>query len=131
MDGAWRRPWQRRGPPLVALACAAVGLLGFLSARADLKKAARARAEIAELLEVAHVISSLKRPLPSSLASLAANDPCIGETCANLCATSLDPFGRPWIFEVTGRSSFRIRCLGADGLPGGTGADADLSSDDP
>jgi len=42
-----------------------------------------------------------------------------------------DPWGNPWIFEVTDSGSFRIRSLGADGLPGGTGEDADLSSDEP
>lgn len=42
----------------------------------------------------------------------------------------LDPWKRPYIYLIPGRQNenFEILSYGADGEPGGTGADADLSS---
>lgn len=38
-----------------------------------------------------------------------------------------DPWDRPYVYESDGRS-FRIVCLGADGLAGGDGYDQDIDS---
>lgn len=40
-----------------------------------------------------------------------------------------DPWGHEYVYRVEGRR-FEIVCLGADGREGGTGADADLSSEE-
>lgn len=41
-----------------------------------------------------------------------------------------DPWGNPYIYSADGSSGFKIVSYGADGSPGGTGYDADISSDD-
>ena len=40
-----------------------------------------------------------------------------------------DPWGNPYVYSSEGGKSFTIVSYGADGVPGGTGADADISSD--
>ena len=44
----------------------------------------------------------------------------------------LDPWKRPYLYLIPGRQDepFEILCYGADGEPGGEGADADISSSD-
>ncbi len=50
-----------------------------------------------------------------------------------LSAPATDPWGRPYLYERSGlggvAQEFRLYTLGADGVPGGTGKDADVSSD--
>ncbi len=42
----------------------------------------------------------------------------------------VDPWGHPFIYNVPGKSHpYEILTLGADGKPGGTGDDADISSE--
>lgn len=38
----------------------------------------------------------------------------------------IDPWGTPYLYETTGERSFRIVSLGADGVTGGEGVDADI-----
>ena len=40
-----------------------------------------------------------------------------------------DPWGHPLQYEPSGERKFTLRSLGADGRPGGTGADEDIDSD--
>ncbi|MEL6520406.1 MAG: type II secretion system major pseudopilin GspG [Pseudomonadota bacterium] len=40
----------------------------------------------------------------------------------------IDPWGRDYIYAVTGDGTYEIRSLGRDGREGGTGLDADLTS---
>lgn len=42
----------------------------------------------------------------------------------------LDPWDNPYIYKLEGSRDFTIVSYGADGVPGGTGVDADLSSAD-
>jgi general secretion pathway protein G len=39
-----------------------------------------------------------------------------------------DPWGRPYQYKVTASGEPRVICLGADGVPGGDGANADVFS---
>lgn len=41
----------------------------------------------------------------------------------------LDPWGNPYVYTAEG-GKYTIISYGADGVPGGTGSDADISSDD-
>lgn len=41
-----------------------------------------------------------------------------------------DPWGNPYVYTREGSRNFRIVSYGANGTPGGTGIDADISSDD-
>lgn len=49
-----------------------------------------------------------------------------------LPAVPIDPWGNPYQYICPGPNgqAFQVICLGADGNPGGTGADADITSDD-
>ena len=42
----------------------------------------------------------------------------------------LDPWGNPYIYTSDNKRSFLVTTYGADGSPGGSGFDADISSDD-
>ncbi len=65
-------------------------------------------------------LEDLEKPLPGSPGKYPE---CI------LKGTSKDPWKRPLVYEQNGPRKFLIRCFGADGKPGGQGADADLDSD--
>lgn len=71
------------------------------------------------MVRVARAVEAYKhekgRP-PASLADLVPR---------RLAAVPDDPWGRPFAYAVSGRS-YRLRCDGADGAPGGTGDAADL-----
>lgn len=41
-----------------------------------------------------------------------------------------DPWGNDYVYKIEGSRDFVIISYGADGVPGGTGIDADISSDD-
>ena len=46
-------------------------------------------------------------------------------------AVPLDPYGRPYVFRSPGESNpetYDLMSLGRDGVPGGTGEDADITS---
>ncbi len=40
-----------------------------------------------------------------------------------------DPWGNPYVYTSESSKSYKIVSYGADGVPGGTGEDADISSD--
>lgn len=40
-----------------------------------------------------------------------------------------DPWGNPYVYTLEGGNEFKIVSYGADGAPGGSGLDADISSD--
>lgn len=42
----------------------------------------------------------------------------------------LDPWGNDYVYTLEGSNEFKVMSFGADGIPGGEGADADISSDD-
>lgn len=42
----------------------------------------------------------------------------------------LDPWGNPYMYTLDGTRDFEIKTYGADGQPGGTGNNADISSKD-
>lgn len=62
--------------------------------------------------------------LPDSLEALVAD--------RELKALPRDPWRAAYLYERVGAGDgYRLATLGADGAPGGTGANADLHSDDP
>ena len=50
------------------------------------------------------------------------------EALAGAAARVPDPWGKPWVYAPPGRGELRpsLRSLGRDGLPGGSGEDADI-----
>jgi general secretion pathway protein G len=53
-----------------------------------------------------------------------------GPYLANTTEVPLDPWNHPYHYELLAhpKGAYRITCYGADGKPGGTGDNADLSS---
>ncbi len=97
---------------------AGVYLLGAL----DDASQAKAQAEI-KTLKAAITTDTIKnnRKLPNSLEDVAPFlDPA---------KVPLDPWGNPYVYTKEGARSYKIVSHGADGAPGGTGPDADVSSD--
>ncbi len=63
---------------------------------------------------------------PDALRQLVVPD-ANGERFLNQGEVPLDPWGRPFLYApAADRRGFRLGSLGADGLPGGEGEDADL-----
>ena len=42
----------------------------------------------------------------------------------------LDPWNKPYVYTLESPRAFKVVCYGADGQPGGSGYDADISSED-
>jgi len=64
---------------------------------------------------------------PSSLDEL-VNPPSGPTLLQGASSIPMDPWGNPYVYTVEG-SGYRIVSYGANGQPGGTGFDADISSD--
>lgn len=88
----------------------------------------KARADLVTLSASVEMYRMAARPLPASLDDLQAPLPPTMEPI--LRSVPSDPWGRPYLYEKTGPKAFRVRSLGADGVEGGEGEDADLSSED-
>ena len=68
---------------------------------------------------------------PSSLELLTTRDEN-GVRYLDTDGPLLDPWGNPYVYTLPaeGESQAKIQSLGADGKPGGTGADADITLED-
>jgi hypothetical protein len=87
----------------------------------------RARDDIWTLLEALEGHASENGGLyPDSLEALLVPDE---EGLSWLDELPLDPWGNPYVYSYDGEHA-RVLSLGADGLPGGEGADRDLTSDE-
>ncbi|MBS2032766.1 MAG: type II secretion system protein GspG [Deltaproteobacteria bacterium] len=84
---------------------------------------ARTRIDMVTIGNALDVYRVRHNKLPESLAALAEE----------LKRAPTDAWGNAYLYERTSstRDGYRITSLGADGAPGGEGADADLHSDDP
>ena len=70
-----------------------------------------------------------KLKLPGSLQELLQpNEFNMGEPYIEKEESLYDPWGNEYVFNLIGRSKFEIISLGADGMEGGEGEDADISS---
>ncbi|MEC8512045.1 MAG: type II secretion system protein GspG [Planctomycetota bacterium] len=89
----------------------------------EASRAAVARAEVRLIGQAIESYLMDNMGLPADLASLAAAEaPYLDEVPAS------DPWGRPYeLIELEGLE-FEVRSLGADGVEGGEGEDADLSN---
>ncbi len=77
-----------------------------------------AQADISWLHQFVEEYRDKKGTLPTRLVQL-------GELKSRLTKTPLDPWSRPYQYQVEG-TDFRIFSLGKDGKPGGSGPDADI-----
>jgi general secretion pathway protein G len=103
------------------LALIATGVAGKVRGALAEARVYRARYELKTLEDAVAMHRVVKGRLPGSPEEL-AGPPCYGPV-----EPALDPWGRPYEFTVDGgRSRVVVRTLGADGLPGGEGEDADI-----
>jgi general secretion pathway protein G len=116
---------------------AIIGILATLivvrySGHTDHAKVSAARSQIAQLEGAVISFQAHTGRLPKSLVELVEKPAGVsnwqeggylkGKTVAK------DPWGNDYVYKVTGRR-FEIVSLGADGKEGGTGVEADLSSE--
>ncbi len=66
------------------------------------------------------------KKFPSALEDLL--NPPKGEPILDQTAVPMDPWDNPYLYTLESSSKYEIICYGADGAPGGTGIDADISS---
>jgi hypothetical protein len=84
----------------------------------------KARAETAEFGKAVGIHLILTGRMPASLDDLRAPQPKYdGDP---LVEFMVDPWGHPFGFTVDGPRAVTITCFGADGEPGGEGADEDI-----
>ncbi len=84
----------------------------------------RARAEISEIGKAVGIHLTLTGRMPASLADL--RRPQARNAGEPIIHVGDDPWGRPYRFTVDGPRAVTVSCLGADGEPGGEGADEDI-----
>lgn len=127
---------QTQGFTLIELmvVVAILGVLGLVVARnlfPEVAKATRTTAKTnIEILksEVTRYRMDNHLKLPGSLEELLQpNENNMGAPYLDKEEDLLDPWGNPYIYQVMG-SSFEIKSLGADGMEGGEGENADISS---
>ncbi|MBI4878454.1 MAG: type II secretion system protein GspG [Planctomycetes bacterium] len=88
-----------------------------------------ARAQITSLKAAVFQYYLNNNRLPDSLEALAKPDPKnLDEPYVEDAESFLDPWGRGFEYRVLAGRKYVIESLGADGKPGGEGADADISS---
>ena len=94
--------------------------------RTEVERRAQARRTLRELHDAAEEFQRTRGRLPRALDELTLPDPEIGAPPV-LGAVPLDPWGRDFVagFED---GTWRIATLGRDGMPGGSGVDADIGS---
>ncbi|HOK08423.1 MAG TPA: type II secretion system protein GspG [Candidatus Hydrogenedens sp.] len=105
---------------IIAILATTVGIYVF--GALDDADQAKAKAEISNLKTAVQMYRIKNKRLPNTLDEAAQFlDPP---------KVPLDPWGNPYIYQKEGNSSFKIMSYGADGSAGGSGANADISSDD-
>jgi general secretion pathway protein G len=112
---------------IIAMLATAVGVNMF-GALED-ANVATAKAEIANFNTALIGYKIAFRKLPSSAEGLNA---LVNNPKKNFLDTDTipnDPWGNPYVYTLEDSSTFTIVSHGADGAPGGTGTDADISSD--
>lgn len=120
---------------LVIIAVLAALIVPNVLDRADEARVTAARADIAQIEQALKLYKLDNQRYPSAEQGLQAlvSRPTVGPETPNWRATldrlPKDPWGRPYQYLQPGlRNEVDVISLGADGTPGGTGENADLSS---
>lgn len=122
---------------VVILSLLAVVIVPRVMDRPDQARAARARADIAALSAALNLYRLDTGAWPTTEQGLAAlvQRPTLPPVPANWAERGYidripnDPWGNPYVYLQPGlRGEFDLSSLGADGRPGGTGANADIGN---
>lgn len=105
---------------ILAILATTVGIYVF--GALDDADQAKAKAEISNLKTAVKMYRIKNKRLPNTLDEVA---PFLDPP-----KVPLDPWGNPYVYTKEGNSSFKIVSYGADGSPGGSGANADITSED-
>ncbi len=114
-----------------------VGMVGALARTVEERiepriahgRIAAARASVRTIKEAVTLYMLNNNRLPDSLEVLTAPDPNNdGEPYLEDAEGLIDPWGNPYVYTQEGSRRFTIVSRGADGLPGGEGEDADVTS---
>ena len=106
-------------------------LLPRLTGQLDKAKTKEARIQMTQIINALQMYYTDCSKFPAGLENLVTAD----ANCASwgpepyLKKAPKDPWGHDFIYEVTG-SEYTLKCLGKDGREGGSGFDADISSED-
>jgi len=105
---------------IIAILATTVGIYVF--GALDDADQAKAKAEINTLKGGVKIYMMKHRRLPNALDEVAEYlDPA---------KVPADPWGNPYVYTKDGSREYKIVSYGADGSPGGSGVDADISSAD-
>ncbi|HIA47010.1 MAG TPA: type II secretion system protein GspG [Candidatus Hydrogenedentes bacterium] len=111
---------------IIAMLATAVGV-GMFGALDD-ANVAKAQAEISSFKTalIAYKIAFKKLPASGEGLNALVNNPKKNFLDAN--AVPMDPWGNPYVYTLEGGNNFTIVSYGADGTPGGSDLNADISS---
>jgi general secretion pathway protein G len=115
---------RRRGFTLIEI-MAVVVIIGLIATMAGIEvtrqmgiaRQERAKVDLSTIVNAADLFRMQRGRLPHDLQELVDE--------GALKDLPVDPWGRPYVLEVTG-STLDVTCPGADGVAGGEGEDADL-----
>ncbi len=108
-------------------------LLGFLGSAVILKvsgfsekaQQAKIQTDLKLIIEAAEMQHALRGSYPASVHDFVRDDDqnCIREVTL---LDAKDPWGRDYLYAIEADGKPHVRCLGKDGIPGGTGIDQDF-----
>ncbi len=105
---------------IIAILATTVGIYVF--GALDDADQAKAKAEISNMKTAVQMYRIKNKRLPNTLEEIA---PFLDPP-----KVPLDPWGNAYVYQKEGNSAFKIMSYGGDGSPGGSGANADISSED-
>lgn len=111
---------------IIAMLATAVGV-GMFGALDD-ANVAKAKAEISSFKTALIAYKITFKKLPSSEEGLNALVNNSKRNFLDADRVPMDPWGYPYVYTLEGRNKFTIVSYGADGSPGGSDLDTDISS---
>ena len=109
---------------IIAILATVVGV--YVLGAMDEGDQAKAKAELRSLMTAVEMYRMQFKSYPDSLEALVNNPK--GRRFLDSTRVPKDPWGNQYVYTLHGPREYTIVSYGADGRPGGTGYDADISS---